>query len=381
MTALELVKDQLDSDDEDDDDDEADGDQILSRRRAVCQYLTEKVEAFSPLNKRSRKEVDSVVGYDTDNSPPHSANRSRAKKVGERKSRHSSKKRRNDFDSDSDSMEIVVTNGSKNYELPVVHTDECEVLCDSPDKESSEMESVLPLRGSNMETSCFDVNLLNASNEIAKAQDMVEVPALLPESDGSDQQAGTDDNWLIDDIGPNVKRRRTNKSATPRKARVSRKRTSDNMRTGEQHDNYNLVTDSARGSTETLVNAQTRPKRSSHNIMDGSSSHNVSPMRVKVSVMGKVFVIPCPSIEENESLHGPKIEWVASEAASRYYAMSGLMPRLTLKTREGALFDPNDCVTSVLVNNEELIGHVESWNLPPLSDRYLKACTSVGQGK
>lgn len=98
-----------------------------------------------------------------------------------------------------------------------------------------------------------------------------------------------------------------------------------------------------------------------------------------------------------------EVSWLAEQASQRYYQSCGLLPRLTLK-KEGALLAPQDLVLQVLQSNEEVSGalwprvlrrghfslccdslqvvaEVHSWDLPPLTDRYTKACQSLAVGK
>uniref|UniRef100_A0A4W3H2Y2 Tonsoku-like protein n=1 Tax=Callorhinchus milii TaxID=7868 RepID=A0A4W3H2Y2_CALMI len=70
------------------------------------------------------------------------------------------------------------------------------------------------------------------------------------------------------------------------------------------------------------------------------------------------------------------ISWLAEQASQRYYKECGLRPRLTLK-KEGALLASDDPVLHVLQSNEEVLAEVMSWDLPPLSDRYKRACQSL----
>lgn len=72
--------------------------------------------------------------------------------------------------------------------------------------------------------------------------------------------------------------------------------------------------------------------------------------------------------------------WLAEQAAQRYYQACGLLPRLTLR-KEGALLAPQDPIPDVLQSNEEVLAEVTSWDLPPLTDRYRRACQSLEQGE
>nr|XP_033789816.1 tonsoku-like protein isoform X2 [Geotrypetes seraphini] len=94
-------------------------------------------------------------------------------------------------------------------------------------------------------------------------------------------------------------------------------------------------------------------------------------IRIRVRVQDEVFLIPIlPSSETRP------VSWLAEQASQRYYQMCGLLPHLTLK-KEGALLAPQDPILHVLQNNEEVLAEVHSWDLPPLADRYRKACQSL----
>ncbi|KAM3928619.1 tonsoku-like protein [Leptodactylus fuscus] len=96
------------------------------------------------------------------------------------------------------------------------------------------------------------------------------------------------------------------------------------------------------------------------------------PIRVRVRVQEDVFLIPIPHSDGDSR----EVSWLAEQASQRYYQSCGLLPRLTLK-KEGALLAPQDLVLHVLQSNEEVVAEVQSWDLPPLMDRYKKACQSL----
>nr|XP_056710111.1 tonsoku-like protein [Euleptes europaea] len=101
-----------------------------------------------------------------------------------------------------------------------------------------------------------------------------------------------------------------------------------------------------------------------------------APIRVRVRVHENVFLIPVP---HSDSESRP-MSWLADQASQRYYQMCGLLPRLTLK-KEGALLAPQDLIVDVLQSNEEVLAEVQSWDLPPLPERYRKACRSLSVGE
>ncbi|XP_067323325.1 tonsoku-like protein [Anolis sagrei] len=96
------------------------------------------------------------------------------------------------------------------------------------------------------------------------------------------------------------------------------------------------------------------------------------PIRVRVRVQDNIFLIPVPHSDHE----GRPVSWLAEQASQRYYQACGLLPLLTLK-KEGALLAPQDRIVDVLQSNEEVLAEVQSWNLPPLVERYRKACRSL----
>ncbi|XP_071488390.1 tonsoku-like protein [Diadema antillarum] len=117
----------------------------------------------------------------------------------------------------------------------------------------------------------------------------------------------------------------------------------------------------------------TQVSRNDHPVSGGDSSKPPLPgpssmMRVQVKIQDKLFLVPV-SLRER-----PSMQWLSEQAARRYYSQCGLRPKLSLCTAEGALFSPDDSVVDLLNNNEMVIGRVDSWDLPPLTERYRKAC-------
>ncbi|XP_075874083.1 tonsoku-like protein [Nelusetta ayraudi] len=96
------------------------------------------------------------------------------------------------------------------------------------------------------------------------------------------------------------------------------------------------------------------------------------PIRMRVRVQEDVFLIPVPQ-SEADSL---TVLWLCEQAAQRYYQKCGLLPRLSLQ-KEGAQLCPQDLLLAVLHTNEEVLAEVRSWDLPPLPERYKKACHSL----
>uniref|UniRef100_A0A8D3BEK3 Tonsoku-like protein n=1 Tax=Scophthalmus maximus TaxID=52904 RepID=A0A8D3BEK3_SCOMX len=100
------------------------------------------------------------------------------------------------------------------------------------------------------------------------------------------------------------------------------------------------------------------------------------PIRMRVRVQEDVFLIPVPQSDADSC----KVSWLCEQAAQRYYQKCGLLPRLSLQ-KEGALLSPQDLLLAVLHTNEEVLAEVCSWDLPPLPERYKKACISLAVGE
>ncbi|XP_074516688.1 tonsoku-like protein [Sebastes fasciatus] len=96
------------------------------------------------------------------------------------------------------------------------------------------------------------------------------------------------------------------------------------------------------------------------------------PIRMRVRVQEDVFLIPVLQSEADSCT----VSWLCEQAAQRYYQKCGLLPRLSLQ-KEGALLSPQDLLLAVLHTNEEVLAEVCSWDLPPLPERYKKACNSL----
>ncbi|XP_064157110.1 tonsoku-like protein isoform X2 [Anguilla rostrata] len=100
------------------------------------------------------------------------------------------------------------------------------------------------------------------------------------------------------------------------------------------------------------------------------------PIRITVRVQERAFLIPIPHSEADSCT----VSWLCDQAAQRYYQACGLLPRLSLQ-KEGALLSPHDLLLAVLHTNEEVLAEVCSWDLPPLPERYKKACQSLATGE
>ncbi|XP_038644646.1 tonsoku-like protein [Scyliorhinus canicula] len=103
-----------------------------------------------------------------------------------------------------------------------------------------------------------------------------------------------------------------------------------------------------------------------------SSPPPQTPYRVKVRVKEKLFLIAVPSSDSDSYT----ILWLTKEAETRYHQECDLRPRLSL-TSGGALLSPHDPIINLLHDNEEVLAEVLSWDLPPISVRYKRACDSL----
>ena len=116
-----------------------------------------------------------------------------------------------------------------------------------------------------------------------------------------------------------------------------------------------------------------------HTSVSTTSTSSLMPLRIRVKIEDKSYMIPCP--RELSDGSQTTINWLASQAAERYYAQQGVRPRLSLTTADGAILSAGDVVSHVLQSREEVKGVVEHWHLPPLHERYQTASTNAGLGE
>uniref|UniRef100_A0A8C7DJI2 Tonsoku-like protein n=1 Tax=Oncorhynchus kisutch TaxID=8019 RepID=A0A8C7DJI2_ONCKI len=171
-------------------------------------------------------------------------------------------------------------------------------------------------------------------------------PALVPEEEY------LIDDWLENDMG----------NVHPKKKR----------RVGEEQNgrrDLNMMSSGARSqncrSTTTEMASRGVPNQT-------VAAPMLAPIRMRVRVQANVFLIPVPHSEADSCT----VSWLCEQAAQRYYQACGLLPRLSLQ-KEGALLSPQDLLLAVLHTNEEVLAEVCSWDLPPLPERYKKACRSL----
>ena len=68
------------------------------------------------------------------------------------------------------------------------------------------------------------------------------------------------------------------------------------------------------------------------------------------------------------------------QAVDRYYATENISAKLALKTKDGALLNPDDVIKDVIENNEEVIGEICGLQFPPLLQRYDEHCREFSTG-
>ncbi|XP_037384389.1 tonsoku-like protein isoform X2 [Talpa occidentalis] len=190
--------------------------------------------------------------------------------------------------------------------------------------------------------------------------------ALIPEEESL---AG---DWLEDDLGPPRGHRPASPQSPVRTRARPRRRRPACLKMGSGPASTGIGGSSATGPLQSL------------DVPDGECSTAAAsqssgpapppPLRVRVRVQDNVFLVPVPHSEPRS------VAWLAEQAAQRYLQACGLLPRLSLR-KEGALLAPQDPVPDVLRSNEEVLAEVTSWDLPLLTDRYRRACQSLGQGE
>eukprot|EP00794_Sanderia_malayensis_P018758 gene18758-20649_t len=92
-------------------------------------------------------------------------------------------------------------------------------------------------------------------------------------------------------------------------------------------------------------------------------------MRVRVRVEKELLLIPCADSNERRT-----IDWLADQASQRYSSTMGMCPKLSLKTKEGAMLCPRDYVSDVLMNNEEVHSVITGWDAGLLHEKYENEC-------
>ncbi|XP_071174589.1 tonsoku-like protein [Mytilus edulis] len=184
-----------------------------------------------------------------------------------------------------------------------------------------------------------------------------------------------DDNILIDEDDISIISQRTQLPSIRRLQKTKPRQLSLTNFAVRVSENRSVSQDTAGIENATSFLATTGPTSTQTTIDSTPSSYRdtVGPlMRIKVRVKDKLLLIPVPNSEKEKT-----IAWLCKEAGQRYYSMCGLRPLLTLSTKDGAFLANTDEISQVLSSNEEVEGVVDSWDLPPLVDRYQQACTAL----
>ncbi|KAG0412478.1 hypothetical protein HPB47_010368 [Ixodes persulcatus] len=96
---------------------------------------------------------------------------------------------------------------------------------------------------------------------------------------------------------------------------------------------------------------------------------------LRVRIEDKPFFIPIPPGMAAKKT----IQWLATEAAERYLHLVGVKPVLRLTLADGALLGPSDTLDCLLhLPSAEIVGEVDSWDMPALPERYVGECDRKG---
>ncbi|KAM7287461.1 putative tpr and ank domain-containing protein [Ixodes scapularis] len=96
---------------------------------------------------------------------------------------------------------------------------------------------------------------------------------------------------------------------------------------------------------------------------------------LRVRIEDKPFFIPIPLGMAAKKT----IQWLATEAAERYLHLVGVKPVLRLTLSDGALLGPSDTLDCLFhLPSTEIVGEVDSWDMPALPDRYVGECNRKG---
>ncbi|KAH7934824.1 hypothetical protein HPB52_001008 [Rhipicephalus sanguineus] len=205
-----------------------------------------------------------------------------------------------------------------------------------------------------------------------------ELPALVTEMD----------DWLEDDIPKSRSKTSLMEPglpATRKRNRSSEQSFSSKVLRLEENETEGNVTDDSNGAevidtadseefdvlpsaTSSACNAAATSSGSPSAAMSLHSGGNLS---VRVRILNTLFLVPLPRGAASERTVG----WLATEAAKRYQDFQGMRPVLRITLPDGALLDPSDCIDTLLHGpHAEVVGQVESWDLPPLAERYRSEC-------
>ncbi|CAN8004477.1 unnamed protein product [Ixodes hexagonus] len=193
--------------------------------------------------------------------------------------------------------------------------------------------------------------------------------------------------WLEDDLAkPASKPRRLTETLLPvarrKRSRSSSRppqpKSSKNMRYHEDNDDGVMVP------SENTCQENSEDNEDSHSCSSLGSAATVhaqpsviqtSSSSLRVRIEDKPFFIPIPAGTAAKKT----IQWLATEAAERYLHLIGVKPVLRLTLSDGALLGPSDSLDCLLqLPSAEIVGEVESWDMPALSERYVSECGRKG---
>lgn len=175
--------------------------------------------------------------------------------------------------------------------------------------------------------------------------------------------------WCVDDL---QKRRPKPRPPFPTEPGVSRKRSGSfghdsrhktRRRREERKDRSDPEED------DVAVEGEGTVEGSPGNLDAASATTPAASLRVRIR--DKLLLVPVPPGADET------VGWLANEAAERYFHLVGIRPVLNVALADGAVVDPSDPLRCV-ANCSALIGDVVSWHVPPLRERYSKACEKAG---
>ena len=267
------------------------------------------------------------------------------------------------------------------------------------------------------------VHSASGSKQMKRSLDQADMPALISEErEGTQMITGAFpiiDHWLEDDVGQPLPKKRKDKDpfSTPTEASSSKGmlnlKKGRSINKGKSKDRFTqsyMYGSTGRGGSLLpvavgewnngddvceLTSVDLPPDVSSHqppnithnpaitlqltNPHQATTTSAPLPLRIRVKIDQKSYLVPCPAKLPDGA--ESTIQWLAQQAAERYYTQQGVRPHLSLTTTDGALLSGDDIIAHVLQSGEEVIGVAEQWHLPPLPERYQTACSNSGLGE
>ena len=153
---------------------------------------------------------------------------------------------------------------------------------------------------------------------------------------------------------------------------------SNQSRTGS-HREYQRTTPSSTASQNQPSSTRQSNATTSSDYTHRPSYSELPPLRTRVRIESKSYLIPCPRRDERGL--DTTIGWLVAQASERHYKQEGARPRLSLTTPDGAILCPSDPIVHVIGENEEVVGVVEEWLEATLEERYLAACKNAQVGE